>query len=92
MGIIGRSTRANRPNRRSSSGRLLGSTCGLLEKIMGGRLIGHGRLIGIIRYILFFVLIEPCAKVALELVSHTGFDGVPVICMNLLCLLYVTIL
>ena len=45
MGIIGGSTRANRPNR------LLGVLLvELLRKNMGGRLIGHGRLIGIIRY------------------------------------------
>ena len=56
MGIIGRSTRANRPNRRCRGGRLLGATCGIIEKNMGGRLLGggsllgHGRLIEIIRY------------------------------------------
>ena len=50
MGIIGGSTRANRPNRRCRDGRLLGATCGIIEKNMGGRLLGHGRLIGIIRY------------------------------------------
>ena len=52
MGIIGGSTRANRPNRRCRSGHLLGSTCGIIEKNMGGRLLGHGRLIGIIRYMI----------------------------------------
>ena len=47
MGIIGGSTRANRPNRRCRGGRLFGATCGIIEKTMGGRLLGHGRLIGI---------------------------------------------
>ena len=43
MGKIGGSTRANRPNR------LLGATCGIIgKKTMGGRLLVHGRLIGII--------------------------------------------
>ena len=32
MGIIGGSTRANRPNRRCRGRRLLGATCGLLKK------------------------------------------------------------
>ena len=32
MGIIGGSTRANKPNRRCRGGRLLGSTCGIIEK------------------------------------------------------------
>ena len=50
MGIIGGSTRANRPiKRRCKGGRLLGATCGIIGKNMGGRLLGHGRLIGIIR-------------------------------------------
>ena len=51
MGIIGGSTRANRPNRRCRGGCLLGATCGIIEKNMGGRLLGHGRLIGTIRYL-----------------------------------------
>ena len=50
MGILGGSTRTNRPNRRGRGGRLLGATCGIIETNMGGRLLGHGRLIGIIRY------------------------------------------
>ena len=32
MGIIGGSTRANRPNRRCTGGRLLGATCRIIEK------------------------------------------------------------
>ena len=48
--IIGGFTRANRPNRRCRGGRLLGATCRIIEKTMGGRLLGHGRLIEIIRY------------------------------------------
>ena len=32
MGIIGGSTRANRPNRRCMGWRLLGATCGIIEK------------------------------------------------------------
>ena len=51
MGITGGSTRENRPNRRCRSGRLLGATCEIIEKNMGGRLLGYGRLIGIIRYV-----------------------------------------
>ena len=46
---IGGSTRANRPNRRCRGGRLLGATCGIIENNIGGRLLGHERLIGIIR-------------------------------------------
>ena len=30
---------------RGRGGRLLGATCGIIEKNMGGRLVGHGRLI-----------------------------------------------
>ena len=50
MGIIGESTRANKPNRRCRGGRLLGATYGISDKNTGGRLLGYGRLIGIIRY------------------------------------------
>ena len=32
MGIIGRSTRVNRPNHRCRGGRLLGATCGIIEE------------------------------------------------------------
>ena len=49
MGIIGGSTRANRPNRRF----IRCSTSGIIGKKHGWTLIialGHGRLIGIIRY------------------------------------------
>ena len=52
MGIIGGSTRTNRPNRRCLLGATSGATSGIIEKNMGGRLLGHGRLIGIIRYTL----------------------------------------
>ena len=32
MGIIGGSTRANRSNRRCRGGRLIGATCGIIER------------------------------------------------------------
>ena len=36
MGIIGGSTRANGPDSRCRGERLLGATCGIIGKIMGG--------------------------------------------------------
>ena len=39
MGIIGRSTRMNRPNRRCRGGRLLGATCGIIGEKHGWALI-----------------------------------------------------
>ena len=39
MGIIGGSTRANRPNRRCMGEHLLGATCGIIEKKHGWVLI-----------------------------------------------------
>ena len=65
MGIIGGS---NRPNRRCRGGRLLGATCGIIDKIMGGRLLGYRRLIGIIRY---FVWVEGFWLLS----AHHNHDG-----------------
>ena len=51
MGIIGGSTRANRPNRMCRVGAYYVLLVELLKKPMGGHLLGYGRLIGIIRYL-----------------------------------------
>ena len=49
--------KSNRPNRRC----LLGATSGIIEKNMGGRLLGHGRFIGIIRYPFLIIFLGPVA-------------------------------
>ena len=51
MGIIGGSTRANRPNRRC----LLGATSGIIGQKTWVGLLGHGRFIGIIRYTFYLI-------------------------------------